>query len=249
VTLEAEVPETNAVVDNTRSAYLQVRAAILSGELEPGSTVSQVQLAGRLSVSRTPLREALRLLENEGLVESDFNRRVRIKPLSMRDLEALTAMRLTAEPLGVRLTVPQLTDGDLESIAQAMNELHVVEGATGDVIAAAHCRFHFLLFSHTESRLRRHIEDLWEHAERYRLLYLDDGGDRRARIALAVREHEAIFAAAEQRDGALAGKRIAEHIARTALTVIGSVNVAHEPLVVREAMRFVLDGAPADDRA
>src|SRR4051794_25068471 len=70
-------------IDNTRLAYLQLRRAILDGTLAPGSWVSQVQLAAKLSISRTPLREALRLLQNEGLVHADFNRRVRVRDLSI----------------------------------------------------------------------------------------------------------------------------------------------------------------------
>src|ERR1700732_3938430 len=118
----AETPRSaTGPTDHTRLAYDRVRLAILDGTLEPGRPISQVRLAGELQVSRTPLREALRLLEHEGLVESDFNRRVRAKPLTMPDLEALTAMRLTSEPLGVRLTTPTLDPERLVEIRAVMD--------------------------------------------------------------------------------------------------------------------------------
>jgi DNA-binding GntR family transcriptional regulator len=222
----------------TRRAYSAVRQRILDGALEPGKPISQVSLAAELAVSRTPLREALRLLENEGLVESDYNRRVRAKPLTMPDLETLTAMRLLAEPFGVLLTVPRLDAQSLTEIEAAMNELH--ERASRDrdpaKIAPLHRRFHFALFAGAEGRLRRHMEDLWDHAERYRHIYLDAAAEREALLVLTKREHELIVAAADARDGQLCARRVAEHIARTSLAVIHQVDIAYDPATIRQAL-------------
>jgi GntR family transcriptional regulator, rspAB operon transcriptional repressor len=72
-----------------RHAYEQLRSKILLGELAPGATFSQVQLASQLGISRTPLREAVRLLQTEGLLDSEPNRRVRVSPLTTEDFEDL----------------------------------------------------------------------------------------------------------------------------------------------------------------
>jgi DNA-binding GntR family transcriptional regulator len=228
----------SVLTQQTGRAYDGVRRRILDGALEPGKPISQVRLAAELAVSRTPLREALRLLENEGLVESDYNRRVRAKPLTMPDLETLTAMRLLAEPFGVLLTVPTLDAKSLAEIVAAMNELH--ERAVGDrdpaTIAPLHRRFHFALFAGAEGRLRIHIENLWDHAERYRHIYLKAAAEREALLALTKHEHELIVAAAAAHDGQLCARLVAEHIARTSLAVIHQVDISYDPATIRQAL-------------
>lgn len=227
--------------DNTLRAHKQVRGAILSGALTPGSWVSQVQLAAQLKVSRTPLREALRLLQTEGLVQSDFNRRVRVAPISIADLEGLYAMRLAAEPLAVRLTVRELTDEDLGELLGAHAAMHTDDDPA--TIADNHRRFHLGLVAYAPDRLRRHVEDLWDHAERYRIVYQEYDRHRAALIALAATEHELILRAAEERDAALCSRRAAQHLARSALTIVAKVDGSHDPQVIRDALRHVVEPA------
>ena len=98
---------------STQHAYEELRRQILQGELAPGATFSQVQLSDQLGVSRTPLREAVRLLQMEGLLRAEPRRRVRVSPLSTEDFEDLYAIRIALESLAVRLTVPQLDQTEL----------------------------------------------------------------------------------------------------------------------------------------
>lgn len=231
------------VVDNTTLAYQQVRRAILDGTLAPGSWISQVQLSAELQISRTPLREALRLLQTEGLITADFNRRVKVAALSVADLETLYAMRIALEPLAVRLTVPTLADEAIAALAAVVREAHAA-GASDDPAgwAASHRRFHLGLVAGVDERFRRTVEDLWDHAERYRLLYRERTAPR---LDLVEAEHAAILAAAARRDGIACSRLIAEHLSRTALTVIVHVDVAHDPRALREALRYVTDATPA----
>src|SRR5689334_14247719 len=97
----------------TEDAYDRVRSAILDGELPPGGVMSQVALAEELGISRTPLREALRMLQSEGLVDAERNRRVRVAPLSPADLEELYVMRVALEAQAIRLAVPRMSAEDL----------------------------------------------------------------------------------------------------------------------------------------
>ena len=237
---------------STRHAYEQLRSKILLGELEPGATFSQVQLASQLGVSRTPLREAVRLLQTEGLLDSEPNRRVRVSPLTTDDFEDLYAMRIALDSLAVRLTVPRLSDAELAAIRLSYLEA-VAAAAQGDAAGyrEPHRRFHFGLFAHAGARLVREVEDLWDHAERYRLLHFQYSGDPALLVRMGQRDHAAILEAAESRDAALAARRMAEHLARTAL--MGLVHTAHrhDPARVRAALEHVYAADPtaADARA
>ena len=108
---------------NTEDVYERVRAAILDGDLAPGSVMSQVALAEELGISRTPLREALRMLQSEGLVEGEPNRRVRVAPISAKDLEELCVIRITLESEALRLSVPAMTSEDIARLEGYMAEM------------------------------------------------------------------------------------------------------------------------------
>src|SRR6185437_10046446 len=108
--------------DNVEQVYRRVREAIVGGEIAPGAVMSQVSLADELGISRTPLREALRMLQSEGLVEAQRNRRVRVAAVSPADLEELCIMRVTLEAEAIRLAVPRMTAEDLARLEGAMAE-------------------------------------------------------------------------------------------------------------------------------
>ena len=125
-----------------RDVHQALRRLILEFQSSaPGSEVSQTELSQRLNCSRTPLREALRLLEREGLVESnEAYGRVRISSLSMVDVDDLYSLRVLGEGLAVWLTVPSLRSEDFETLERDL-EL----AAKGD--GEAHARFHRILRS------------------------------------------------------------------------------------------------------
>jgi DNA-binding GntR family transcriptional regulator len=223
--------------DSTAHAYREVRAAILDGGLAPGSVFSQVQLAARLGISRTPLREALRLLQNEGLVRAEPRRRFRVASLDLGDLEQLYAMRLCLEPLAVRATVPLLSDAELGDMRSALEEAaHALARGEAAGLRAPHRRFHLGLVAHAGRRLTDTVSELWDHAERYRLLYHHTAADEMAVYTLAGSEHRAILAAAEEREQERAAALLAAHLARTALTIFASRDPGQEPRLIRDAL-------------
>ena len=79
--IRIESPARDANVSNTQDVYLRLREMLLNGEIVPGTAISQVKLARELGVSTTPLREAMRLLQAEGLLIAEHNRRMRVAPL------------------------------------------------------------------------------------------------------------------------------------------------------------------------
>jgi DNA-binding GntR family transcriptional regulator len=225
---------------STQHAYDELRRKILQGELAPGATFSQVQLSTQLGVSRTPLREAVRLLQMEGLLRADPRRRVRVSPLSTEDFEDLYAIRIALESLAVRLTVPQLTKAELAETKLAYLEWSAAVSQS-DLAAwrESHRRFHFSLYAHAGTRLIEHLGDLWDHAERYRLLQWTHAGDQTQIARLAHRDHAGILEAAQHRDAVLCARRMAEHLARTALMTLVQVDHNHEPTRVRTALAHV----------
>jgi DNA-binding GntR family transcriptional regulator len=240
--------ETGARLEGEAGLSLQeihdrLRDSILSGELAPGTIVSQVSLARELGVGRTPLREALRMLQHEGLIEAETNRRVRVAPFSIEDLEQLYAMRVNLEALACRLTVASLTDADLERLDASLTEMDECV-ARDDLVGwrEPHRRFHRILVQYSGERLVRTVSQLSDHAERYRHLKLVSDG-----LALAAGsvEHRAIGEACHARDPIAASNRLAQHLARTALTVIMLVAPGHDPAAVRRALALVV-GEQAD---
>lgn len=220
--------------------YERLREGVLRGDLVPGSVVSQVELARRYNVSRAPLREALRMLQTEGLVEAEPGRRNRIAAVSGPDLEQLYAMRMTVEALAIRLTVKQLSDGDVAELRRLLDEMaELAESRDFDRWEVPHRAFHRALVARSGARLVTTIGELSDHAERYRRMFLSQP---RA-WPVAATEHAAIVDACEARDAGLAAQRLAAHLATTALTVCATLAPEYEPAAVREALQLVRNGA------
>src|SRR3954452_19837798 len=129
--------------DNVEQVYRRVREAILEGEIAPGAAMSQVALADELGVSRTPLREALRMLQSEGLVDAQANRRVTVKPISATDLEGLGVMGVSLETEAVRLSVQRLIPEDVAALEGRLAEMaHFAEAKDYARWQAPHTAFH-----------------------------------------------------------------------------------------------------------
>lgn len=116
-------------------AYDVLRAAIVSGELAPGQVVRDGELAEQVGLSRTPVREALARLADEGLIESKPNAFTRVTPLSRRDCTEAFVLLRTLHVLATREAVPRLGDTDLGAM-RAANERFAAALAAEDVDAA-----------------------------------------------------------------------------------------------------------------
>ncbi len=221
--------------------YARLREAILHNRLSPGLVVSQVQLARELGVSRTPLREALRMLQREGLVTGEANRMVRVAPFSTADVEELYAVRIANEALAIRLTVPVMTAEDDAVLEDDLREMAGHADARNvDTWEQHHRAFHRHLVYGGGERLCRMLAEFSDHAERYRRLYLTS--EPRA-MSIGAAEHEAIVAACHERDASRAATELARHLARTALTALMQIAPEHEPAMVRGTLRAVFGGS------
>jgi len=222
------------------AVHAALRGSILRGELEPGSEVSQVQLATQLGVSRTPLREALRLLQREGLIESRPNRRVRVAPLSIEDFDELYALRLAVESTALKLSVPRLTPEELADLEGQMAQMaHYAAAADYERWEVPHRAFHAGLVGHSGARMMRTIAELSDHATRYRWLYMSGSPARE----LADAEHRAILDAVQARDAGKAAVLLVRHLARTPLTIMPRLDGDYEPRAMRQVLLDVTGSA------
>jgi DNA-binding GntR family transcriptional regulator len=235
----------SAGVSNTEEVYTRLHEMLLDGEIPPGTPISQVKLARRMGVSTTPLREAMRLLQADGLLVAEHNRRPRVAPLEPRDIDSVYASRILTEALALRLTVPTL---DAEALAGLRGNLEAMTAAAHEQDINAwepvHREFHRRLIQGADPILVRIIEPLVSRSERYRRAGLFSSPARVWEIGND--EHEAIVAACEQRDAELASELLARHFARSALTVLAKIDPALEPVALRAALQMVRSGG-ADD--
>lgn len=171
-------------------AYRQVRDRILSGELEPGAVIQQRDLASRIGISTTPLREALRRLKSEGLVELDAHRDARISPLRAEEARDLLELRKSLDPLAAGLAAQRRTNADIQAIrgAHAVLEPLPTHPAIGQLVA--HRDFHAAIYraSHNDLLIES-LEGLWDKADRYRRLALQTDRGQTARDQKA-KEHQ-----------------------------------------------------------
>ncbi len=218
--------------------YRRVREAILNGELPPGETMSQVVLAEEMGVSRTPLREALRMLQGEGLVEARPNRRVRVAPISAADLEELYAVRVALEAQALRLAVPRMTPEDIGRLEGSMAEMaHYAEEGDMRRWLLPHADYHRRLTVLAGERFAALLTQLYDHAERYRRLHIGFGPS-----AWATADHRDILDAVKSGDVQGSAALLAGHLSHVAFEVANIL----EPGRDLPKLRHVLADAGAE---
>jgi DNA-binding GntR family transcriptional regulator len=191
-------------------AYERIRSMVVEGEILPGARLGQVELADQLGISRTPVREALRRLTGEGLVEFVPNRGFRAAGLGLDEVLRRLEVRLLLEPGIARLAAERRDDGHLAALRGAIDR----EASAGSRIAAhdASREFHLVLAQATGNpELVSVFASLWI-VEIGRRLLAARAASRSAWQGADASEHEALLAAVEARDGDRAAELMAEHI-------------------------------------
>lgn len=190
-----------------------IRDMIIEGELTPGPRISERALCDRFGVSRTPLREALKVLASEGLVELTPNRGARVIPLTEQDAEDMFEVMGTLEGLAGELATQQITD---EQIAE-LKALHYQ-------MALHHARRELMPYFRLNQEIHRKIFEIGRNKTLISVYRGLAGRIRRprylanispARWAEALKEHEAILAALEARNGQALGGILKDHLRKT----------------------------------
>ena len=223
---------------STGYVYARLRAMVLGGELPAGSALSQASLAGELGVSRTPLREAARLLQNEGLLVGEPNQRLRVADVSLEDLDQLYAIRVATEAMALRVAVPRMDAGHVTALEEALSQIEerAVDGGDFD---EAHRRFHRLLVEPAGERFASLAETSWDHTSRYRVAYLTAVPDVSGALLDAQSDHRRILRAIRAGDGPQAALALTEHYGRTARAVFAGADGDFVPVALDEAIASV----------
>jgi DNA-binding GntR family transcriptional regulator len=175
-----------------------LRQAIVSRDLRPGQRVIQEDLAERLGVSVAPVREALRVLEQEGQLTYRPRRGYFVTELRIEDLEEIYSLRKVLEESAARHAVPELDGEALDRVSLAAKDC-VDAAEAGDVAGelAANRRFHFgILEAPDKPHIMRLIQLLWDSTEAYRAMYYNSAAERRA----SVDAHDRILDAVRAQD-------------------------------------------------
>jgi DNA-binding GntR family transcriptional regulator len=231
---EQDPQEDNGVPARQSAEYVhrRVREAILEAELPPGEIMSQVALAEELGVSRTPLREALRMLQGEGLVEARTNRRVRVAPISPSDLEELYSLRVVLEAQALRIAVPRMSQEHIARLEGSIAEMaHFAEQRDMRRWLVPHAEYHRQLTRLAGERFESLLSQLFDHAERYRRLHLGHGPS-----AWATADHREILDAVKLGEAQHASALLASHLARTAFEVAEILQPGNELPTLRQVL-------------
>ena len=198
-----------------------LRQAILKGELKPVERLMEVQLAKKLGVSRTPIREAIRKLELEGLVLMIPRRGAEVAEVTEKSMRDVLEVRRALEVLAVSLSCERITKEQIEELKKAAEEFD--RSLTSDDVtrtAEADVHFHDIIYNSTENkRLIQLLNNLGEQMYRYRIEYLK----KKECYPQLLEEHRTIIEAIAAGDKDLATRITGQHINNQVDTVVGTL--------------------------
>ncbi|MCD8222482.1 MAG: GntR family transcriptional regulator [Clostridiales bacterium] len=198
-----------------------LRQAILKGELKPGERLMEIQLADLLGVSRTPIREAIRKLELEGLVLMIPRKGAEVAKISEKSLRDVLEVRRSLEELAIELACQRITEEQIKALEEAQANFEEAVN-NGDTMAMAETdeAYHDVIYQATgNDRLVQILNNLREQMYRYRLEYLKDTSKRQILII----EHDHIVKAVRACSIQEARTAIREHIDNQEVTILQNI--------------------------
>jgi DNA-binding GntR family transcriptional regulator len=240
-----DLPEARQAIPRLH-AYL--RECILDGRIPPGTKLSQVALAEQLGVSRTPLREVLRMLQEEGYVEFEPNQRMRVAGLDPVELDADYACRILLETLGLSMTMGSIGPRQRREAGRMLTAMRRA-ARVGDLPGwfGVHHAFHRMLTAGAGEPLLRTLQSLEDRSVRYiRIYQQSEPSDWQTAGDV---EHAAILEALATGDDRAALSGLAHHLARTALRVLSDCAPDYAPRAVPQAVALAEGADPSARRA
>jgi len=204
--VQSDAPEARS---QSEQAYFAIRSLIVTLELAPGSLINEQDLMVRLGIGRTPIREALRALAQEHLVDVYPRRGIFVAAVDARNLASLSEVRSALEPLAARLAATRLDDNDRVELDELIVELADLHDPEERHLMEVDQRIHHFVYrtSHNEF-LAAALDEYYMHALRIWFLALD----RVTHLEDAVLEHRAILEAIRDGDGDRAATVMSTHV-------------------------------------
>lgn len=205
-----------------------LRQAILTGELKPGERLMEIHLANQLGVSRTPIREAIRKLELEGLVIMIPRRGAEVAQITEKSLKDVLEVRKALDALCVELACDRITEEEKQNLKKACDDFEQAT-ITGDAttIAAADVALHDIIVEATgNKRLIQLINNLSEQMYRYRFEYIKDEQQH----TNLVEEHRMIYESIIKQDKGKAAEAAKLHIDNQEKSIIRQIRMERENL-------------------
>ena len=205
-----------------------LRQAILTGELKPGERLMEIHLANKLGVSRTPIREAIRKLELEGLVTMIPRRGAEVAQITEKGMNDVLEVRRAMDALCVELACDRITPEELEQLREACDGFEAAV-KTKDVkkIAQADVALHDIIVQATgNQRLIQLVNNLSEQMYRYRFEYIKDSSQHER----LVEEHRIIYQSIVQKDKETASQAAKTHIDNQERSIIRQIRLDRQKL-------------------
>ena len=203
-----------------------LRQAILRGELKPGERLMEIQLANKLGVSRTPIREALRKLELEGLVNMVPRKGAEVADITEKSLRDVLEVRKALEELSVQLACEKITEEEIEELKRVAERFKdTLDDQDVTKIAEADVAFHDVIYTATDNqKLILLLNNLREQMYRYRVEYLK----KEEAYPQLIAEHEELIDNISKRNKEEATRIMCEHIDNQVATVINVIHTKKE---------------------
>lgn len=202
-----------------RESVLQtLRQGILCGEIKPGERLMEIQLSEVMGVSRTPVREAIHKLEEEGLVIVERNKGATVAPITERDLIDVLEVREVLDELSVRLACANMTEQELAKLDENLEAfLRVMQTKNPEQITANDVEFHDIIYNSTgNKRLSQMMHHIQQDMYRYRLEYIRVDDDYNS----IYEEHRKITEAIKMHDAEQAEAAIRLHLEKQKQTIV-----------------------------
>lgn len=207
----------NALLPLRDVVFHTLREAILKGELKPGERLMELQLASKLGVSRTPIREAIRMLEQEGLAVTIPRKGAEVAKMTEKDMEDVLQVREALDELAAAIACEQISKEELEELKNTMYEFEE-STKTGDVkrIAQADVEFHDIIYKATGNpKLVSMLNNLREQMYRYRVEYLKDEKN----YPMLMKEHSEIVEGLTKKEKGKVTSAMHKHVENQAAAV------------------------------
>ena len=194
-----------------------LREAILKGDLKPGERLMELQLASKLGVSRTPIREAIRMLEQEGLAVTTPRKGAEVAKMTLKDMEDVLEIRASLDEFASQLATVRITEEQLMRLKQRKQDFeNSVKSGNVKMIAEADVEFHDVIYEATNNpKLVTMLNNLREQIYRYRIEYLKDS----TTYPTLIKEHEEIYQSLLERNAEAALKATTIHVENQATAV------------------------------